>query len=333
MIPTLLKYNGRLHDYATEVVEQSGGTFSFKGPWFANMDMMVTSDPANVNYILAKNFPNFSKSPEFKEIFDVLGDGIFAAEYESWESQRKAIKALMMQPRFQELVATTSWNKVETGLIPIMELVSETGMEVDLQELFQRFAFDCSCILVLGHDPISLCMELPHLPHEKAFADIEEAMLSRHIIPQVIWKLQRWLQVGKERKLKEGIENIDRFLSQCISMKQQNDTVAMDPAGREDFDVLSSYMRAVEGNGDDASNIPQEFWRDYLLNLIFAGKDTISTTLTWFFWLLATHPAEQEKIRQEISTKFSNDEFSCRKMEIHQRGGAKETDLFACRSL
>ncbi|KAK4439574.1 Alkane hydroxylase MAH1 [Sesamum alatum] len=182
--------------------------------------MMITSDPANVHYILTKNFPNFSKGPEFKEIFDIFGDGIFGAEYESWESQRKAIKALMMQPRFQELVVTTSWNKVETGLIPIMELVSETGMEVDVQELFQRFA-DCSCILVLGHDPVSLCMELPHLPHEKAFADIEEALQYRHILPH-IWKLQRWLQVGKERKLKEGL-------------KQQNHTVATDPAGREDL--------------------------------------------------------------------------------------------------
>ncbi|KAK4439576.1 Alkane hydroxylase MAH1 [Sesamum alatum] len=229
----------------------------------------------------------------------------------------------MMQPEFQELVATTSWNKVETGLIPIMELVSETGTKMDVQELFQRFAFDCSCILVLGHDPISLCMELPHLPHEKAFADIEEALQYRHILPQVIWKQQRWLQVGEERKLKEGMENIDRFLSQCISMKQQNDTVAMDPAGREDFDVLSSYMRAVEGNGDDASNIPQEFWRDNMLNLISARKDTISATLTWFFWLLATHPAEEEKIRQEITTNF----------QMNQVGKWKFTNMMELRKL
>ncbi|KAK4439572.1 Alkane hydroxylase MAH1 [Sesamum alatum] len=147
-----------------------------------------------------------------------------------------------------------------------MELVSETGMEVDLQELFQRFAFDGSCILVLGHDPISLCMELPHLPHDKAFADIGKQYYTAYTP------------------------------SSYLEAAKQNDTVAMDPAGREDFDVLSCYMRAVERNGDDASNIPQELWRDNMLNLIFAGKDTISTTLTWFFWLLATHPAEEEKI-------------------------------------
>ncbi|KAL0443152.1 UNVERIFIED_CONTAM: Alkane hydroxylase MAH1 [Sesamum latifolium] len=305
MLPALLKNGSRFHQFMMELVEQSGGTFVFKGPWFTNMDMMITSDPANVHYILTKNFPNFSKGPEFKEILDVFGDGIFAAEYESWSSQRKTTKALMTQLGFQELAATTSWNKVETGLVPVMELVSETGTEVDVQELFQRLTFDCSCILVLGHDPTSLCKELPHLPYEKAFADIGEAALYRHILPQVIWKLQRWLQVGKERKLKQGMEHIDRFLSHCISLKQQSYTAATEP-GREDFDILSSYMRAVnvEGNGDDAPDIFQEFRRDNLLNLIMAGKDTISATLTWFFWLLATHPAEEEKIRLEIYTNF-----------------------------
>ncbi|KAK4398736.1 Alkane hydroxylase MAH1 [Sesamum angolense] len=314
MLPALLKNGSRFHQFVTELAKRSGGTFLFKGPWFTNMDMLLTSDPANIHYILTKSFPNFSKGPEFKKKFDFLGDGIFAAENESWEIQRKAIKALMTQSGFQELVATTSWNKVETGLIPLMELVSETGTEVDVQEIFQRLAFDCSCAVVLGHDPTSLCKELPHLPHEKAFTDAEEAALYRHILPQVIWKLQRWLQVGKERKLKEGVEYFDRFLSHCISLKQQSYTAATEP-GRQDFDILSSYMRAAEANGDDAPNISQEFWRDDLLNLVVAGKDTISATLSWFFWLIATHPAEEEKIRLEICTNFQVGKWKYTNME------------------
>ncbi|KAL0398991.1 UNVERIFIED_CONTAM: Alkane hydroxylase MAH1 [Sesamum radiatum] len=308
MSPAMLKNIGRLHQYTTEMLELSGGTFVFKGPWFTNMDRILTSDPANVHYILTKNFPNFSKGPEFKKIFDIFGDGIFAAEHESWEIQRKTIKALMMQPRFQELVATTSRNKVETGLIPILERAAKVGTEVDVQELFQRLAFDCSCIAVLGHDPASLCMELPHLPHERAFADIGEALEYRHILPQVIWKLQRWAQVGKERKLKEGMKNIYKFLAHCVSLKHQNYTARMG-IGREDFDILSSYMRAIEGNGNDApASQSHEFLIDTLWNLVGAGKDTISATLTWFFWLLATHPAEEEKIRLEICTtwKYTN---------------------------
>ncbi|PIN18915.1 Cytochrome P450 CYP4/CYP19/CYP26 subfamily [Handroanthus impetiginosus] len=262
MMHFVLLNRSPIHQFLTEILKQSGGTFLFKGPWFTNMDMLITSDPANV-----------------QKIFDVLGDGIFAAESKSWENQRRTIKSLMNDTRFQEYVATTSWNKVETGLIPILELVSETGMEVDIQELFQRLAYDCSCILALGYDPTSLCIELPHLPHEKAFADLEEALLYRHILPEIFWKLQRWFHVGMEEKFGKGKEVIDQFLLHFISLKQQNFKRILDQ--REDFDLLTSYMRVLAEKG---------------------GKDTLSAALTWFFWLLTTNPAEEEKIRQEILT-------------------------------
>ncbi|PIN03669.1 Cytochrome P450 CYP4/CYP19/CYP26 subfamily [Handroanthus impetiginosus] len=299
MLPGVLLNSGRVHRYATKLLEQSGGTFLFKGPWFTNMDMLITSDPANVHHILTKNFSNFSKGPEFKKIFDVLGEGIFAAEAELWENQRRTIKSLMNRTSFQEYVAKTSWNKVETCLIPLLELVSETGMEVDIQELFQRLAYDCSCILALGYDPTSLCSELPYVPHEKAFVDLEEALLYRHILPEIFWKLQRWFHIGMEEKFRKGKEVIDQFLLHFISVKQQNFKRILDQ--REDFDLLTSYMRVLAEKGG-APNISEEFWKDLVLNLIAAGKDTVSAALTWFFWLLTTNPAEEEKIRQEILT-------------------------------
>ncbi|KAL7102439.1 hypothetical protein ACP275_08G120900 [Erythranthe tilingii] len=146
MLPGLLLNCGRIHKFMTELLESSGGTFYLKGPWFANMSMLITSDPANVHYILAKNFSNFEKGPQFKKIFEGLGDGIFNAESESWKNQRRTIKSMIHNTSFPDFIARTSWSKMENALIPILELASETGIEVDLQELFQRFAFDCSCI-------------------------------------------------------------------------------------------------------------------------------------------------------------------------------------------
>ncbi|EPS57178.1 hypothetical protein M569_17643, partial [Genlisea aurea] len=67
-----------------------------KGPWFvSNMSLLYTSDPQNVQYVLTKNFANFGKGPEFKKIFEPLGNGIFVAENELWENQRKTAKSFM----------------------------------------------------------------------------------------------------------------------------------------------------------------------------------------------------------------------------------------------
>ncbi|WRX21518.1 Cytochrome P450 - like 10 [Theobroma cacao] len=52
-----------------------------------------------------------------------------------------------------------------------------------------------------------------------------------------------------------------------------------------------------------------KFLRDTAYSFITAGKDTISIGLTWFFWLIATHPSVETKILEEIkaNSPTSND--------------------------
>lgn len=309
MTPLLFFNIHRIQDCITELLESST-TVWFKGPWFGNVDMLITCDSANVHYILSKNFQNFTKGPKFNKIFDSLGDGIFNAEAESWENQRRTIMSLINRQGFQKFVATTSRNKVEEGLIPILENTAKIRKEVDMQELFQRFAFDCACILILGHDPASLHNDLPHLSYEKAFADAEEAVFYRHILPETYWKLQKWLQIGKEKKLSKAMYSINEFLMHCISLKRLKINCADQTAPQEnkDFDVLTGYMKGVGDKRDAPDHISENLWKDTVLNLIFAGKDTVSAALTWFFWLLATNPIEENKIREEIMTNLQVDE-------------------------
>ncbi|THG16862.1 hypothetical protein TEA_020596 [Camellia sinensis var. sinensis] len=113
-------------------------------------------DTANIQHILNNNFSNFPKGPAFNRIFNILGNGIFNADSEFWETPRKTAMSLFNHHRFQKYAAKTSWNKVEKGLIPVFEHALELGTEMNLKELFQHFTFDSTCILVLGHDLTSL---------------------------------------------------------------------------------------------------------------------------------------------------------------------------------
>ncbi|KAL0381555.1 UNVERIFIED_CONTAM: Alkane hydroxylase MAH1 [Sesamum angustifolium] len=139
MLPTLLLHVSRVHDKCTEIMGKSRrGTFHFRGPWLADMDMMGTADPENVHYIMSANFQNFPKGPKFREIFDVLGDGIFNADSESWRDQRRVARALISHQGFLRFLANISREKVEKGLIPVLETVCLENLVVDLQDLFQR---------------------------------------------------------------------------------------------------------------------------------------------------------------------------------------------------
>ncbi|GAA0156272.1 oxygenase [Lithospermum erythrorhizon] len=181
MIPGLLCNLHRIHEYGVDVLESSGGTFMFKGPWFTNVDMLITCDPTNVHYILSKNFLNFGRGPQFKKMFADLGDGIFNAEGEFWGIQRKTTQAVFHHSGFKNFLVMSTRDKVEKGMIQVLDHVSKLGIDVDLQELIQRFAFDITCVLLLDYDPASLSVEFPDFPFNRAFAEAEEAIFFRHI--------------------------------------------------------------------------------------------------------------------------------------------------------
>uniref|UniRef100_A0A5B7BF20 Unspecific monooxygenase n=1 Tax=Davidia involucrata TaxID=16924 RepID=A0A5B7BF20_DAVIN len=288
MIPGLLGNVHRIHEFASDVLQENGCTFALKGPWFSCMDMLVTCDPANIHHVLSKNFSNYPKGPKFNEKFDILGDGIFNADSELWEFHRKTTMSLISNAKFLNLLETTNWGKLEKGLVPVLDHVSELGLQVDLQDLLQRFSYDTICILALGYDPSSLCID--GAPSDNVFSDAEEAFLYRHILPESYWKLQRWLQIGIEKKLSKGAETIDHFLAHCISLKRQQ--LLENQEEEDDFDcLLTAFMQVCKENNSD------KFLRDTLLSLVFAGRDTTSVALTWFFWLVARNSLVETKIR------------------------------------
>ncbi|XP_071920082.1 alkane hydroxylase MAH1-like [Coffea arabica] len=265
------------------------------------MHMVLTCDPANIHYILSKNFSNYPKGPEFRKIFDILGDGIFNADSQLWETHRRVTLSLMHHPSFLKLLEVTVWDKVEKGLLPVLQNCAKTGSQLDLQDIFQRFAFDSISKLVLDHDPGSLSLDLPNIPCEKAFNDLALVLLHRHILPERYWKLQKWLGIGKEKKLSKAWDAFDQFIYPRISLKQEKRSKMFDEERR--FVGLTTLMEAYEETNNSIRDA-KAFMRDNILNLMFAGRDTTSTALTWFFWLIATNHWAEEKILEEIANEL-----------------------------
>ncbi|KAI3456694.1 hypothetical protein Pfo_013357 [Paulownia fortunei] len=295
MLPGILQNCHRIHAYATDILSESGGTFEFKFPWYCNMNMLVTSDPTNIHHIFSKNFSNYPKGPEFRKIFEILGDGIFNVDFELWELHRRTTLSFMSHVKFYSFLERVVWQKVETGLLPVLDYFWNQGIDADLQDIFQRLTFDSICKLVLDYDPRSLCIDLPYIPCEKAFNDAIEALLHRHVLPESIWKLQKWLEIGKERKLIEAWKAFDEFIYPLIPLKEGEQ--------KDDFNLLSAFRKAYEEKNGSFSD-SRDFLRDTALSLMFAGRDTTSTCLTWLFWLIATNPLTETKIREEIETEL-----------------------------
>lgn len=130
MMPELLENITRIHDFATDVLKNSGGTFEFKGPWFANHHFLVTNDPINVHHILNASFANYPKGPDFKKIFEPFGDGIINSESDLWKNQRRMYQTLIGQSKYEPFIEKTILGKVVDGLIPVLDHVSKSSIQV-----------------------------------------------------------------------------------------------------------------------------------------------------------------------------------------------------------
>lgn len=207
----------------------------------------------------------------------------------------------------------TIHNKVHNGLLPILDHVQQQGRVVDLQDVFNRFTFDNICSIVLGNDPNCLSIDFSEVAIEKAFNEAEESIFYRHVVPRCVWKIQRWLQIGQEKKMTEACKTLDQFIHARIASKREELSKYNENEMGEahHVDLLTALMR--EGKAHD-----DKFLRDAVFNLFVAGRDTITSALTWFFWLVATNPSVEAKILEEMKEKLGTKEKSLGVLSVEE---------------
>ncbi|CAO2830530.1 unnamed protein product [Amaranthus hypochondriacus] len=303
MLPALLINIHRIHAFVIELLDKCHLTFHFKGPCFTNMDMLATLDPINVHHVMSKNFGNYPKGEKFHEMLDVLGDGVVNTDGLVWQYHRKMAHAFLGHQRFYHFMVNKTWDKVENGLIPLLNHICDHEIIVDLQDLFTRLTFDTICCIIMNQDPKSLSIDFPSNPASKALDEAEAVIFHRYVVPTFVWKFQRWLNVGKEKKYKEAWGILDSFIYKCIEAKREelrNEGVCQDGDEVSNNDLLSLYIEEDENQKTPIGTRGDKFLRDTILNNLLAGRDTTSTTLSWLFYLLSKNPDVVSKIRKEL---------------------------------
>lgn len=299
MLPSLMfGISQNIYEWLTDITTSSNGTFHFKGPWFSSLHCVVTSDPRNLEHLLKTKFSNFPKGGYFRNTLrDLLGDGIFNADNETWQRQRKTASIEFHSARFRQLTAESLLELVHKRLLPVFEEESlSKSMAIDLQDVLLRLTFDNVCMIAFGVDPGCLSLGLPEVPFARAFEKATEATVLRFVTPTCVWKTMRYLNVGPEKDLKESIKGVNKFADEVIRTRKK-ELALEDENSKKRSDLLTVFMRLKDEKGQPFSD---KFLRDICVNFILAGRDTSSVALSWFFWLINQHPEVEEKIVAEI---------------------------------
>ncbi|CAA7039249.1 unnamed protein product [Microthlaspi erraticum] len=289
-----------VYGWVTRWMKTCRGTFTYRGIWLGGSYGAVTCVPANVEYMLKTNFKNFPKGSFYKDRFsDLLEDGIFNADAESWKEQRRIIITEMHSTRFVEHSFQTTQDLVREKLLKVMESFARSQEAFDLQDVLLRLTFDNICIAGLGADPGTLASDLPLVPFAQAFEEATESTLFRFMIPPFIWKPMRFLDIGYEKGLRKAVEVVHEFVDKMVVDRMCKLKEGETLGNRSD--VLSRIIE-IESHKKSDEKDPStiRFFRQFCTSFILAGRDTSSVALSWFFWVIQKHPEVENKILSEV---------------------------------
>ncbi|KAI3450693.1 hypothetical protein Pfo_007358 [Paulownia fortunei] len=237
---------------------------------------VITANPENV------------EKPFSALLGDLLGRGIFNVDGDLWRFQRKMACLELGSLSVRSYAFDVITSEIQSRLIPLLSSVADkengTSNSLDLQDIFRRFSFDSICRFSFGLDPGCLNLSLPISEFALAFDLASKLSAERAITTSpLVWKLKRFFNLGSEKQLKEAIKSIHELAEGVIRNKRNKGVSSHE-------DLLSRFMRTID---DDV------FLRDIVISFLLAGRDTVASGLTSFFWLLSKNPEVAESIREE----------------------------------
>lgn len=289
-LPEFLWNRHRFLEWTTQVLRDCpANTAVFYRP--GKVHGIITANPENVEHMLKTKFENYPKGERFISLLqDFLGRGIFNSDGELWKVQRKTASYEFNTKSLRNFVIENVTVETQTRLVPILFRASGTDTVLDLQDVLERFAFDNVCKLAFNFDPGCLGGDgTAGAEFMRAFEDAAALSSGRFMCAlPVMWKIKRALNVGTERRLRESISTVHDFADEIIRSRLE---ARVGPT--RDQDLLSRFIGTEES---------PEFLRDIVISFILAGRDTTSSALSWFFWILSSRPDVKEKILSEIET-------------------------------
>lgn len=291
----VMKQIPRLTFFQYDIVRDLKSTCWFSVPGRLLITVTTTDE---VEHILKKNFDNYVKGPLFHDAFEeLLGDGIFAADGETWRRQRKIASHMFSLRTLRDRMTIAFTEKVPIAL-RILDNVA-AGADFDIQSLFTKFTLDSICDIAFGRKDINT-LEKNH-PFGYAFEQANHICTIRTVKPPLLWKFQRLFSLGKEAQLKQHVKVLQAAVDTIVGTRMDE---YKNGSGAEG-DLLSLFLDDHTKKGTTPTS--KELY-DVVMNFVIAGRDTTAWAMTAVIFLLAHHTHVQQKIVHELNEQVGRAE-------------------------
>ena len=239
------------------------------------------SSPDAIHHILVKNHSNYTKGAHWTRAVSMLGgNGLVTSQGEFWQKQRK-----LMSPTFhRERVIGFADTMVATATEVTKEWNAEAGKEKDFYSEMMRLTLRIICKVIFSIDISAKENELGKIVTE-SFDYVNYRVFHPFAAPL-------WMPTPRNLHFRKTSKALDDYVYEIIAARRSS--------GGDEKDVLSMLM--AERHEEDNAAMTDKQLRDEVVTLMISGHETLSCTLAWVWYLLATNPQEEEKLKSELDT-------------------------------
>ncbi|GGY97218.1 cytochrome P450 [Streptomyces avidinii] len=260
------------------------------GPPGMRAELYCVFSPAGAQQVLASDAARFRKDNHFyQEVRNSFGNGLLTSQDEDYLRQRRLVQPLFTRRRvdgYAEAVAAetdaviTAWGEAPGGVVDVSDEMMHLALRAVARILFgtdveatagvvaECFPVITDYVLRRGYSPANIPRHWPTPGNRRAAAAMDELY---GVCDRIIARRRRTPGTGTGADA--GVES----------------------AG-EDLLSLLAAARSSDDGEFDASEL-----RDQVLIFLLAGHETTATSLCFALHLLARHPEQQDRAREEIS--------------------------------
>jgi cytochrome P450 len=244
--------------------------------------VLMVNDPEGVRRVLLDNVANYPKNDlEIKFFSAMFGEGLLSAPGPKWRVHRK-----VMAPSFgTRSVDSYAPSMIDTTLAFARhwDALPESA-EIDIAVEMRALTLKIICRTMFSSDAEELAA------HAGEALEFTQGLLEFGLL-DVLPLLGPWRLKRKEDAIRAQFASMDAAIYRLIGERENS----RDEAPKDFLTRLVAAKDPDDGAGLNATEV-----RDEVITIFMAGHETTAVTMTWVWYLLSQHPAEEAKLHEEL---------------------------------
>ncbi|XP_027335242.1 cytochrome P450 82C4-like [Abrus precatorius] len=225
-----------------------------------------------------------------------------------WIKLRKLTMSELLSARRLEFLRHVYESEIDTLIKDLRMYIGDNmSVKVTISEWLERLTFNMITKMIAGKRYFSYLQDVDDVEAHGIVKLIKEFMhISGEFVPSDLIPIFGWLPIHGQvlKSMKRIAKDLDTLVGSWVEEHAKNDPLTNKSWEKHDFiDVMLSVIEDDTVSGHTRDTIIKA----NVMNLMLAGSDTTSTTMTWMLAILLKNPHALKRAEEEIEKQVGRE--------------------------